>query len=135
MNLETFLTEYEKGSFRESDFETQVRAGWYDWFCEDSELAEKLESCYPVLKAITDPVLLTSYTPSFYDRETLSGNHYLSILLQTAGEGETYSISIGDERNPCYYQLSRSGDRFETEYDTDTAEGAAEVLHIWRNEK
>lgn len=41
MNLRTFLTEYEKGSFRESDFETQVRAGWYDWFCEDSELAEK----------------------------------------------------------------------------------------------
>lgn len=59
-------------------------------------------------------MLLTSYTAAFYDREILSGSHYLSILLQTAGDGETYSISIGDERNPCYYQISRSGDRFET---------------------
>ena len=135
MNLKTFLTEYEKGSFRESDFATQVRAGWYDWFCEDSELAEKLESCYTVLKEIKDPVLLTSYTAAFYDREILSGSHYLSILLQTEGEGETYTISIGDERTPCYYQISRSGDRFETVYDADAPEDIAEVLGIWRREK
>ena len=80
-------------------------------------------------------MLLTSYTAAFYDREILSGNHYLSILLQTAGEGETYTISIGDERTPCYYQISRSGDRFETVYDADASEDIAEVLGIWRREK
>lgn len=45
MREEISIREWQKrfagGEYEEPDFDTQVKAGWYDWFCNDSSLAGK----------------------------------------------------------------------------------------------
>lgn len=41
MNIKTFVERFKRGDFNYSSRETQCEAGWYDWFCKDSALANK----------------------------------------------------------------------------------------------
>lgn len=38
MNLKEWVIKFKEGEFDSPDRETQIRAGWYDWFCGDDEL-------------------------------------------------------------------------------------------------
>jgi hypothetical protein len=44
MNINTFATRFLGGDFYFSDVKTQCEAGWYDWFCRDTSLANKTRS-------------------------------------------------------------------------------------------
>ena len=44
MNINTFATRFLAGEFYFSDVKTQCEAGWYDWFCRDTSLANKTRS-------------------------------------------------------------------------------------------
>ena len=38
-----WIDEFLEGNFDESDVKTQIKAGWYDWFCKDSSLVRKTQ--------------------------------------------------------------------------------------------
>jgi len=38
----SFITNFVNGNYDASDINTQIKAGWFDWFCEDSSLAKRL---------------------------------------------------------------------------------------------
>jgi hypothetical protein len=44
MNINTFAIRFLQGDFIFSDLKTQCEAGWYDWFCRDTSLANKTRS-------------------------------------------------------------------------------------------
>lgn len=44
MNLETFAARFVNGDFENPDIHTQLEAGWYDWFCRDTSLANKTKA-------------------------------------------------------------------------------------------
>lgn len=44
LNLIEWIENFKKGNYNDPDVKTQIRAGWYDWFCNDKSLAAKTKS-------------------------------------------------------------------------------------------
>ena len=44
LNINQWIENFKKGAYLSPDRETQINAGWYDWFCKDSSLAGKTKS-------------------------------------------------------------------------------------------
>lgn len=40
--LRKFCTAYQQSQFAKLDFDTQVKAGWFNWFCPIEELEKRL---------------------------------------------------------------------------------------------
>ena len=45
---------YNSGAFENPDRRTQIDAGWYDWFCKDTSLANKTKRMGQIVKQIKD---------------------------------------------------------------------------------
>ena len=43
ISLEEWQQNYNDGLYNSPDLDTQLSAGWFDWFCEETELSERLE--------------------------------------------------------------------------------------------
>ena len=56
MNNEKTIIEwcsmFNNGQFNKKDFNTQVGAGWYDWFCEEEQLVSRTKKLANIIKKI-----------------------------------------------------------------------------------
>lgn len=50
--LNKWIDEFNNGSFDSADVQTQIKAGWYDWFCKDSSLKNKTKRMGNIIKGI-----------------------------------------------------------------------------------
>ena len=52
MCIEEYLQRFDRGEFDSPDVDTQIKAGWYDWFCKDTSLRNKTYKLTGYLKQI-----------------------------------------------------------------------------------
>ncbi len=52
LRLFRWIDEFMKGNFDDADVRTQILAGWYDWFCKDSSLANKTKKMGNIIKQV-----------------------------------------------------------------------------------
>ena len=50
--LNRWIVEFLEGNFNSPDIRTQIKAGWYDWFCKDSSLMNKTQRIGNIIKQI-----------------------------------------------------------------------------------
>lgn len=64
---------FRSGAFRDKSRKTQIRAGWYDWFCGDAALAGRLKQIGRVVMRITEPAILDNVltTTTFGSKTTV----------------------------------------------------------------
>ena len=51
-SLNQWIKAFNEGKFDSKDTKVQIEAGWYDWFCKDSSLANKTKKMGNIIKQI-----------------------------------------------------------------------------------
>jgi len=54
INLHAWIGSYICGDFDKEDVKTQIKAGWYDWFCKDSSLAKKTKKMGNIISQLRE---------------------------------------------------------------------------------
>ena len=52
LRLFRWIDEFMEGNFDADDVKTQIKAGWFDWFCKDSSLANKTKKMGNIIKQV-----------------------------------------------------------------------------------
>ena len=52
INLSEWIQRFNEGEFDSRDRKTQINAGWFDWFCRDTSLANKTKRMGNIIKQI-----------------------------------------------------------------------------------
>jgi hypothetical protein len=52
VKLATWIQKFNDGDFDSRDVQTQIEAGWFDWFCSDTSLANKTKRMGNIIKQI-----------------------------------------------------------------------------------
>ena len=52
IKLSEWIQRFKSGEFNKPDTTTQIKAGWFDWFCRDSSLANKTIKMGSIIKQI-----------------------------------------------------------------------------------
>lgn len=52
ISIAQWQTDFINGYFHDPDIKTQIRAGWYDWFCRDTSLRNKTVKMGNIIKQI-----------------------------------------------------------------------------------
>ena len=54
ITLRTWIERFNNGDFETKDVATQIEAGWYDWFCNESSLVNKTKRMGNIIKQFKD---------------------------------------------------------------------------------
>ena len=52
IKLSEWIQRFKSGEFEKPDTTTQINAGWFDWFCKDTSLANKTKKMGNIIKQI-----------------------------------------------------------------------------------
>lgn len=52
IKLLEWIQRFQSGDFENKNTKTQIEAGWYDWFCKDTSLANKTKKMGNIIKQI-----------------------------------------------------------------------------------
>lgn len=86
MLLKDWIEEYYEGNFEikpgDTLFQTMTKMGWYDWFCDTTELPERSKPLTEILLQIINTDLLENYNITFYNNCPLEGDLYDEIKFE-----------------------------------------------------
>ena len=108
MPLNNWIDEFLKGNFDASDVKTQIKAGWYDWFCKDSSLVNKTKKMGNIIKQIRNggKVNLGSSYVWFKNNCPLNGPLYDDFRIANLVTGEVqFTIQINCCWNKSVYTV------------------------------
>lgn len=128
MTLREFLERYERGDFCAGNRDTQIRAGWFDWFCPDAELPERLAKIYEILRGITNSFVLDNYQVRFANNCPADENPFYDDVSfvpmdECKNDDLRFLLVIDDKRRESVYEISTARNGYRKEAGFDTLEG------------
>ena len=123
--LNEWIKEFNQGQFESKDVKTQIKAGWYDWFCEDLSLGNKTKRMGQIIKQLKPGGkvdLETSYV-WFKNNCPLNGPLYDDFRVADIESNVTLMVvQIDCPRSKHKYSVSERLNHFETPiFETDSS--------------
>lgn len=99
---------FNNGEFDAADLETQIDAGWYDWFCKSTSLKNKTKKMGNIVKKVKDGGRInldTSYV-WFKNNCPMVGRLYDDFRFADIETGNVlYTICVDDDRSDFKYEV------------------------------
>lgn len=108
ITLRTWIERFNKGDFYAKDVATQIEAGWYDWFCKDSSLANKTKRMGNIIKQFKDcgKIDLDLHYVWFKNNCPLSGYLYDDFRIAEIESNDTmFTVQINSFREEATYKV------------------------------
>lgn len=106
---------FNNGEFDAADLDTQIDAGWWDWFCKDTSLKNKTNKMGNIIKRIKDGGRInldTSYV-WFKNNCPCSGPLYDDFRFADIETRDVlYTIVIDDKRSDYKYEVWGMDNKF-----------------------
>jgi len=116
IKLSDWIQRFKSGEFDKPDTSTQIKAGWFDWFCRDTSLANKTKKMGNIIKQIKGGGkvdLETSYV-WFKNNCPLSGPLYDDFrIADIENNNNLIVVQIDCFRNDTKYTVYERLDGFE----------------------
>lgn len=106
--LKEWINNFVSGEYDNNDFKTQVDAGWYDWFCKGSSLANKTKRMGGIIKQIKKggKVDLDNWYVWFKNNCPMVGPLYDDFRFADLKTGNVqFTIAINDKRSNYKYEV------------------------------
>lgn len=134
ITVREWIEKFNHGEFDNKEFDTQVKAGWYDWFCSDKALSNRLKKMGNIIKDIKNDYILDNYYIWFKNNCPMVGRLYDDFRLEPLNDDLRdklyFGVSCEDERNKNKYEIFTGRTGYKTEF---VADNKKELLNIINN--
>ena len=97
ISIKEWIENFKLGNYSATDRDTQIKAGWYDWFCRDTSLRNKTYKMGNIIKHITNENLLNNCYVFFKNNRPVVGPLYDTFKICSLETNDIlYVVIIGD---------------------------------------
>lgn len=124
---------FNRGEFDGADVDTQIKAGWFDWFCREQSLGRRLERMAKIVMRIkgAGKVDLDHQYVFFKNNCPMVGPLYDSFSICDRETGDVVLwVGIGDKRADHRYEVTGQATDFQKElFSSDSLRELVEWLN------
>ena len=138
LRLFRWIDEFMEGNVDADDVKTQIKAGWYDWFCKDSSLANKTKKMGNIIKQVKrgGKVDLENWYVWFKNNCPMCGPLYDDMRFEPLKADHTqderkdryFVLCVKDNREPKDYMVWTERRR-NNEFGADTTKEAFDFIN------
>lgn len=137
ITLREWKSNFLSGKYDGTDMATQCEAGWYDWFCDDSSLAEKTKKFGEMISRVENDYLLDNYRVWFKNNCFSDGRLYDDMRFEpidgSLRDTHYFVVAevIDDESGECVYAIITARSNYSLEFQLSESSEVVAFLNTW----